>query len=118
MASNLICVDEKKLRKILKDRGLQLDIVSQEIGFDKSFMAKSLSRGSFSRNALRGLDMRYGIHYDDIKPEEPKQEPEQMELQVQQDQQENVKIEPIDYQKLFAVVYQAFKKALSERGDI
>lgn len=108
-APKLVKINSIKLRNILYERKLDMKVVSEEIGYEQSFISKCISRGSLSNTAIKGLELRYGIHYDDIKAEEPK--PQRVEPPAQQ---EIVNVEAIDYQKLFAVVYQAFKKALNE----
>lgn len=117
MRSNQIKIDGQALAKILKERGLGVTKVSEEVGYHFSNLGRCIKTNQMSRNMAVGIELRYGIPREKFVIPEEKPEPEQMAIDLVPVEQEKP-VDPIDYEKLWKVIYtatyEATKKAWSE----
>lgn len=125
MRNTSVKIDGAKLRKMFKERNLTTAEVSRELGFNESWLSRCLNHDYMTKIAVRGIELRYGIRGDDYIIPEPKPEPEREDNQIEMVLEQDVKAEPIDYdklanalrdkvidyQKLFATIYEAVRKA-------
>ena len=65
-------VDHEKLKKVIRKRGLTLDEVSMAISGSRTYLSNSKKSGGLSRLTLYALKNGFGIEYEDIKPDSPK----------------------------------------------
>lgn len=126
MKRSLMEINGLKLENAITSRGMTLPYVSLELGFSKWFLNNCKSRGSMNKAGVVGLQNRFGIAYDEYKPDEPPEIVKELEAPpetpinietVDYDKiKELLKEYQIDYQKLYAIVfkatYEAFRKAL------
>lgn len=114
-------IDPEKLRKEIKKRNMKHQDVSETCLYSKSYTTWVLRRGEASVRYVDYLQKKLNITYDDIKPEEPKPEPEQISFQVVQEAQPEVIKQDLDWKKLYQTIYvatlRAFKAALEGDGE-
>lgn len=114
MRSNQVKINGQALAKILKERGLAVTRVSEEIGYHFSNLGRCIKTNQMSKNMAMGIELRYGISRDKFVI--PEEKPEQMEIEIVA--AEGKHTDPIDYEKLWKVIYtatyEATKKAWSE----
>ena len=82
MRSNQIKIDGKALAKILKERGLAIIKVSEEVGYHYTNLSKCIRNNQMSKNMARGIELRYGIPLEKFVIPEEKPEPEQMAIDL------------------------------------
>ena len=112
--NNMVRIDGEKLRKAIESRGLIMSDASEELGFNRMFISNCRNRGQMSRYAMVALQSRFGIPTEEYMV---KDKPEIIKVIAEEPvQQPEVKTEPIDYERLWKVIYtasfEAFKKAL------
>lgn len=106
----LVDIDGVKLRKILEYKELTLADVSRALGYDQSIISRSCARNQMNRACIAGLESRYGIKPEDYAPTEKEEEkPKTEEVEKVQ-----TVVVDLDYQKLFATIYEAVRKALED----
>lgn len=108
MRSNQIKINGQALAKILKERGLAVTKVSEEVGYHYSSLGRCINDNQMAKNMAMSIELRYGIPREKfVIPEEP----EQVESEL-------VPADPIDYEKLgkviYMAVYEAVRKAWNE----
>ena len=77
--------DPSKLKRVLKDKGLNLKQASEEMGYCPNSLSSAINRGTMTGLMLRNLRKDLSITYDMIQPdeEEPKEEPHDEEKKVE-----------------------------------
>lgn len=121
----LLPVDEGRLREVLKERGLSLAQVSIDMGYARTALAKKLKEGKITQPDSKLLETIYNIKYDDYKPLTVAETTGHVGAGMSQAQLEwsiekvLQKYQPIDYERLYKVVYSAMVEALKAdlRGD-
>lgn len=113
MKSNQIRIDGKALAEILKERGLQVATVSEEVGYHRSNLGKCIKHNQMSKNMARGIELRYGIPREKFVIPEEKPEPEQMAIDLVP-ADPGKPVDPIDYEKLWKVIYTATYEAMKK----
>ena len=132
---NMIEVDGMKLRNILCERKLSASYVSREMGYNDNMISHICNANKVSKPAMKMLELRFNITYDDIKPDEPEPEPEEEKEvptigEVVEGMDKNQRLvcdylvetaskqRGIDYDKLYEVIfsaaYKGMKQALTE----
>lgn len=68
--------DPSKLKRVLKEKGLNLKQASEEMGYCPNSLSSAINRGTMAGLMLRNLRKDLGITYEMIQPdeEEPKEE--------------------------------------------
>lgn len=116
MRTNQINIDGEKLAEILKERGLMATKVSAEIGYHPSAISRCVKAGHMAKNMAKSIELRYGIACDKFVIPEEKKQPEQASFDLVIDEKKTA--DPIDYEKLWKVIYtatyEAMKKAWNE----
>lgn len=113
MRSNQIKIDGKALAKILKERGLAMIKVSEEVGYHYTNLSKCIRNNQMSKNMARGIELRYGIPLEKFVIPEEKPEPEQMAIDLAP-ADPGKPVDPIDYEKLWKVIYTAAYEAMKK----
>lgn len=117
MRSNQVIIDGQALAKILKDRGIAVTKASEEVGYHFSNLGRCIKTNHMSKNMAYGIELRYGIPREKFVIPEEKTEPEQMAIDLVPVDKEKP-VDPIDYEKLWKVIYtatyEAVKKAWNE----
>ena len=118
MNERLMKIDGDKLKGILKRKKLQFKIVSEALGYTANFISTSCARGSIAVPAMRGLELLYGIKYEDIKPVVVvKQEDDK---KIKSDITESIvhlTLTDTEISKLYNVMYHACYKAFCDALD-
>lgn len=70
MASKRIVIDGQKLREIFEKRKVTLGDVSKSCGFESSYFSKATKENKLPLYAIKLLEDRYHINYDEYKIEE------------------------------------------------
>lgn len=66
----MLKIDGEALRRELLKRNLDFKTVSQEIGYDKTYISKCILNNQVSRTAAMLLDIKYDIKDADLAPRE------------------------------------------------
>ena len=101
-------INGEQLKRLITMKGTNMQEMGLAVGYSKSYISNACALNRIAEPVVLLIEKLYEIDrglYVIPEEEKPKQLPAEAEV---------VKVEPIDYQKLFAVIYQAFKKALSE----
>lgn len=111
-ANSMMQIDSEKLSAILKKRNLNAVEISRKIGYNDHYISQAIVRGKMSKPTAVALKNYYNIDRADY------------ELVIQPEPEEQpiipapVSPEPIDYDRLGSIiynaVYEAVKKAWSE----
>lgn len=108
-------VDKTKLEKLLLDRGFSMSAASVEIGYSSGGFSSLRKRGTLSDTILIGLKHRFNITYDEIKPDEPKDEPKAEQMTIEKPKAESSDT-AIDWAKFEWHIRRAVAAALQDRG--
>lgn len=113
MRSNQIKINGQALAKILKERGLAVTKVSEEVGYHYSNLGRCIKDNQMAKNMAMSIELRYGIPREKfVIPDEP----EQMAIESVTPDEKHA--DPIDYEKLgkviYMAVYEAVRKAWNE----
>lgn len=111
-SNSMMQIDSEKLSAILKKRNLNAVEISRKIGYNDYYISQAIVRGKMSKPTAVALKNYYNIDREDY------------ELVIQPEPEEQAIIpapvspEPIDYDRLgtiiYNAVYEAVKKAWSE----
>lgn len=100
-------INGEQLKRLITMKGTNMQEMSLAVGYSKSYISNACALNRITEPVVLLIEKLYEIDRNlyVIPEEDTKSLPAEAEV---------VKVEPIDYQKLFAVIYQAFKKALNE----
>lgn len=104
--NNMRPVDKDKVKELLRARGYSLNKAAIELGYTQSGLTSVTRDGTISERNIVALKYRFGIDYDDIKPEETKKEEEKVPYVF----------DGIPWQKIEYHIKRAVASALEERG--
>ena len=118
MKERLMKIDGDKLKGILKRRMLKFKDVGEALGYTSNFISTSCARGSIAIPAMKGLELLYGIKYEDIKPVVVVKQEEDKE--VKSGITENIvhlALTDTEVSKLYNIMYHACYKAFCDALD-
>ena len=99
-------INGKKLRIELDKLGLTAEYISNEIGYQKTYIDQCIRKGHIARPAAMAIHQRFGVPFEAYKVKEEADEPKAAEPAT------------FDYDALYKViaqaVYDAVKKAWNE----
>lgn len=99
-------INGEQLKRLITMKGTNMQEMGLAVGYSKSYISNACALNRIAEPVVLLIEKLYEIDRNlYVIPEDTKSLPVEAEV---------VKVEPIDYQKLFAVIYQAFKKALNE----
>lgn len=117
MKRALVDISGIKLEAAILSRGMTMQYVSEELGYNPNFMSNCKSRNCMNKAVIVGLQSRFGISFDEYKIDEPpaivkalEADPEEM-LQA-------ITVEPIDYDRLWKLVYTATLEAMKKAYEL
>ena len=109
-------IDPVKLEAQFQERGLTLSEASKRIYKNPGFFRQMMrpDRRKITQTTLDALEERMGIYYEDIKPDEPKEEedPEQVTMDYVYDTSQAV---VLDYPTVERYVHKAVAEAIENR---
>lgn len=108
-------IDPVKLESQFQERGLTLSEASKKIYKNPGFFRQMMrpDRRKITQTTLSALEERMGIYYEDIKPDEPKEEePEQVAMDYVVDMSQAV---VLDYPTVERYVHKAVAEAIENR---
>ena len=109
--------DTKALIDSLRTVGMSCTKVSRDMGMSDNWLSSTISQtGGVPQSVVNYLDKVYGIKPERYAPQSQKEADmksiiDQFEFAVTKALQEN---NPIDYERLYKVIYNATKEAMSE----
>lgn len=124
-----INVDQTKIKKLLKETGDSTANISVEMGYGKSALSNRIRLGYINVTDAKYLELVYGIKREQYEvPEDveddPSDEEKELTAKISQSQIEKSianalgEYQPIDYERLYKVIYsaayEAVRKAWSE----
>ena len=114
-SNSMMQIDSEKLSAILKKRNLNAVEISRKIGYNDHYISQAIVRGKMSKPTAVALKNYYNIDREDYEwVEKPESNPEPASTAPDP----IPACEPIDYDRLgtiiYNAVYEAVKKAWSE----
>ena len=114
--ANMIKIDGEKLYKEIRERGLTIAKLCNDLGVNSGYFSNAKYRGSIANLAVVALESRYGIMRDSyVVKEEQETSVQVIEVMKEKDvdffSEENMHK---FYQVIYSAVYEAVKKAWSE----
>lgn len=102
-----VSIDGDKLRAELKKRGLNISVLSQQLGYSKSYLNWAIRNNQLSMPAIKILENDYNLHLDAYVVKDKKEEA------VIDENTGGVNYHTL-YRVIYGACYQAMKRALSE----
>ena len=110
-------ISPAKLRALLDKMGGTYVHLSKDIGYGGSAINTALWSKKVSRPMMRALDLRYGITYEQIKPD-PEKEPEQLRIAELEQTQAVGQSAAADPEQIYIATKRAIIDALHEASEI
>lgn len=111
-----LCVDPEKFTSEFAKRGLVKSAVSTELGYAHTYLNHVMGTGTIRKAVMDLLDSKYGIRYDDIKPDEPVVE-EPVEEEPEVALESGIVLDEAFWDKLSLVLYASVFKAVKDALD-
>ena len=110
MYRSMMKIDGNKLTREIEKRGLIGRAMSVEMGYAASYISCCTNRGHMSTSGLKMLEKLYDIRPDEIMPDkEPETIPEPEQMTIPEPP-----ADPINYERLGQVIYQAVYEAVKK----
>lgn len=94
-----------------------MQYVSEELGYNPSFIASCKSRNQVNKAVIVGLQSRFGIPLDEYRAEELPPIVKALEADHEEKLQA-ITVEPIDYDRLWKLVYTATLEAMKKAYEL
>lgn len=109
MNRQMVKISNEKLLREIEKRGLMGRQMSVEMGYAPGYLSCCGARGQMSKSGLTMLERMFDIRPEEIMKDDdkPEQEPEQMTIP-------EPPVEPINYERLGQVIYQAVYEAVKK----
>lgn len=110
-------IDGDSLKILFQKRGLNMNEVSSNIGYDACYISRATRTNKMSKPAINLLDSMYNIKFSDYEKREEEESPvEIVPIQDQEKEETRINEEMANqlYQIIYSAVYQAVKKAWAE----
>ena len=117
MKRALVEISGIKLEAAIASRGMTMQYVSEELGYNPSFIANCKNRNLINKAVIVGLQSCFGIPLDEYKAEEPPAIVKALEADSEEKLQA-ITVEPIDYDRLWKLVYTATLEAMKKAYEI
>ena len=119
MKRALVEISGIKLEAAIASRGMTMQYVSEELGYNPSFIANCKNRNQVNKAVIVGLQSRFGIALDEYKAEEPPAIVKALEADPENEEMlQAITVEPIDYDRLWKLVYTATLEAMKKAYEI
>ena len=116
--NRMVAIDGEKLHGILQERGINMRGLSEDMGFECSYINHACGRGEINSGGARVLEILTGISLDDYAKKEPEPEPEVVESPLDRiEDEQDAKIElgnDAFWRKLSLTIYHSVYEAVSK----
>ena len=108
MARTTVLIDGEKLKKEIYKKNRNLQMMSRELGYSRSYLAISVHNGKLTESVVRMLDQIYGIPRERYEAREKTEEP------MAETKEESHINETALFELIKRAVYEGVKKAWEE----